>query len=207
MNQHLMLIIGVSFLTITGTLFLLNSQQSSHHNDVNSLIDSEDYEAFHLNDKDMEIKEVMRLSYTKEKKDKRLEKNNKSLEVKKEIFFNKKKKKIKIDEFGNHVVNATSQNSESMVYLVSYGQIYFPTEWEMNGEDQLQGCANTGGYYVANDSEYTLISAFQEDIHVFHYRCVFDEKVDRYVAKRLEQPSNNYRDESIRNILKSLEYR
>lgn len=104
-----------------------------------------------------------------------------------EAYFDDKRESIKLDSFGNYLVDTSTPGFDNEEWLYSTWPLYFPNAQQLN--EGVAGCAS-GGFYVPLQAKAAVVVISANKIQVFHYRCSYQPAIQQYLLVSAQpQPS------------------
>lgn len=92
-------------------------------------------------------------------------------------LFRLKNNNIHHDEYGNNIVDISTDGFNSKEFIVSNAPIYYPTEEQLN--NGVNGCG-MGGYYVELNAHLSLIIKNDNGTSIYPYLCTHNTQDNTY---------------------------
>ena len=113
-------------------------------------------------------------------------------------FYDKNTQRVKTDDYGNHFVDLSNDNSSSKRFLISNWPLYYPSPIQVK-EGQVEGCMSLN-YYVSLGALVTLVIAEKNQFRMHHWECVYDSIYHKYQLNKLNAPPADLID-SIQSVV------
>lgn len=111
-------------------------------------------------------------------------------------LFTLKNNNIHHDEYGNNIVDVSTEGFNSKEFITSNTQIFYPTEEQLN--NGINGCG-MGGYYVELNAQLTLIVKNDSGTNIYPYLCTHNTQDNTYAFIATE--NNTSTEKTIAAIL------